>query len=110
VRLSYSLQTKWWLAVSDENTEKADGDRVVVPPFIMTGDDAYIFVGLANINGSEPPTLLPDPAIKYGSIEITSILMARFKTGPLGPVDVVSPLSPLFRVFSIFLPPGALFE
>jgi hypothetical protein len=82
-------------AVREQNTKKADGDRVVIPSFIMTGDDAYWFAGLANINGSEPPTMLPDPAIKYGPVEITSILLARFKTGPLGPVDVVSPLSPI---------------
>lgn len=57
----------------------------------MTSDDGYWFFGLANLNG-DPPRILdsPDPAITYPPVAINSLLMARFKEGPLGDLDYVS--------------------
>eukprot|EP00884_Botryococcus_braunii_P008755 jgi/Botrbrau1/17881/Bobra.0717s0004.1 len=66
------------------------GEKQYSPSFYMTSDDGYWFFGLANTNGN-PPRMLdsPDPAITYPPVSITSILMGRFKGGPLGDLDFV---------------------
>eukprot|EP00884_Botryococcus_braunii_P016436 jgi/Botrbrau1/3476/Bobra.341_2s0008.1 len=65
------------------------GEDVYRPSFYLESTNGYFFLGLTNTNGSVP-TIVPDPAVKFDKVAITSVLISRFSQGPLGPFDYLS--------------------
>eukprot|EP00884_Botryococcus_braunii_P016444 jgi/Botrbrau1/3483/Bobra.341_2s0014.1 len=63
-------------------------ERIYRPSLYLEVADAYWFAGIANTNGSVP-MMVPDPEMTFNKIAITSLMIARFKNGPLGDFDWV---------------------
>ncbi len=80
--------TTWLGGRKEKISYEVSGEGMYSPSIYLTATDGYAFFGLSNTNGN-PPQILADPALRFPPVAVTSLLMGRFKDGPLGDLDYV---------------------